>query len=198
MIGRNVVLRNVQLGSCIIEDFCIIGGGKGFDRTIIGSNAFIRSHTVIYYGNTIGKNFNTGNKTNIREYCNIGDKVSIGTLTVVEHHVEIGNNVRIHSQAFIPEYTILEDDCWIGPNVVFTNAKYPNSPSAKDNLSGVHVMSKVVIGANCTILPGITLEESCIVGAGSVVTKDVPSGVVVAGNPAKIINNVQNIQAYGE
>ena len=80
---------------------------------------------MIYAGNVIGRNFQTGNKVNIRESNRIGDNVSVGTLSVIEHHVEIGNNVRIHTQVFIPEFSVLEDGCWIGPNVVFTNAKYP-------------------------------------------------------------------------
>ena len=83
---------------------------------------------MIYAGNVIGRNFQTGNKVNIRESNRIGDNVSVGTLSVIEHHVEIGDSVRIHTQAFIPEYSVLEEGCWIGPNVVLTNAKYPAVP----------------------------------------------------------------------
>jgi len=75
-------------------------------ETILGSQALLRSHTVIYAGNIIGDSFQTGNKVNIRELNRIGDNVSVGTLSVIEHHVEIGNNVRIHSQAFIPEFSV--------------------------------------------------------------------------------------------
>ena len=96
----------------------------------------IRSHTVIYAGNVIGRNFQTGNKVNIRESNRIGNNVSVGTLSVIEHHVEIADNVRIHTQVFIPEFSVLEEGCWIGPNVVFTNAKYPLSPGVKDQLAG--------------------------------------------------------------
>ncbi len=95
----------------------------------------IRSHTVIYAGNTIGRNFQTGNKVNIRESNRIGDNVSVGTLSVIEHHVEIADNVRIHTQVFMPEFSVLEEGCWIGPNVVLTNAKYPLSPGVKDRWS---------------------------------------------------------------
>ena len=125
---------NVVLGSgSLIEDFCIVGTpprGKmdGELPTTVGEGAVIRSHTVIYAGNVIGKNFQTGNKVNIRESNRIGDNVSVGTLSVIEHHVEIADNVRIHTQVFIPEFSVLEEGCWIGPNVVLTNAKYPLSP----------------------------------------------------------------------
>jgi acetyltransferase-like isoleucine patch superfamily enzyme len=190
----SVIHPNVKLGkNCTIEEFVIIGApplgsNAGELETIIGDNAVIRSHTVIYAGNIIGDNFQTGNKANLRELNEIGNNVSIGTLSVVEHHVKIGNNVRIHTQVFIPEYTVLDDECWVGPNVVLTNAKYPNSPTAKANLRGVHLRKKAIIGANSTILPGVIIGECAIVGAGSVVTKDVMAGLVAAGNPAKIVN----------
>ncbi len=196
------IYPGVETGSdCIIEDFAIIGiRPKGYDNeklsTIIGNNAVIRSHTVIYAGNTIGEGFQTGNKANIRELNTIGNAVSIGTLSVIEHRVTIGNGVRIHTQVFIPEYTVLEDSVWIGPNAVFTNAKYPNSPNAKNDLKGCYVEKNAIIGANSTILPGIRIGSWGIIGAGSVVTKNVPAGAVVAGNPAKIINNTGNLHPY--
>jgi len=196
---RAVINKGVSLGvNCIIEDFVIIGsvpvGHKGnIPETIIGDNAIIRSHTNIYAGNVIGKNFNTGNKCNIRESNNIGDYVSVGTLSVVEHHVKIGANVRIHTQAFIPEYCVLEDGAWIGPNVVLTNAKYPRSRDAKNQLMGVIIGKNAKLGANCTVLPGVIIGENALVGAGSVVTKNVKANSVMAGNPAKAINKIKNL-----
>ncbi|XDD51537.1 hypothetical protein AB3N59_07320 [Leptospira sp. WS92.C1] len=102
MISKNAIIHpNVRFGENVtIEDYCIIGSpfsGYNGQITIIGSNAIIRSHTVIYAGNIIGDNFSTGNKANIREQNTIGNNVSIGTLTVVEHHVKIVDSVRIHS-----------------------------------------------------------------------------------------------------
>ncbi len=176
----------------IIEDYCIIGAtprghNEGEFETIIGSGAWIRSHTVIYSGNVIGENFQTGNKVNIRELNQIGSDVSIGTLSVIEHHSHIGNNVRIHTQVFVPEYTKIEDDTWIGPNVVLTNAKYPLSPNVKKSLKGPVVKKGAIIGANATILPGVVIGENSFIGAGSVVVRDVPKEAVVTGNPAKLL-----------
>ena len=90
-------------------------------------------------------------------------------------------------------YCVLEDNVWIGPNVVFTNAKYPNSPNAKNELKGCYVEKNAIIGANSTILPGIRIGSRAVVGAGSVVTRDVPPGTVVAGNPARIINKIDRL-----
>ncbi len=154
-------------------------------KTKIGNNCLIRSGTTIYPGNIFGDNFITGNKVNIRDGNEIGSNVSIGTLSIIEHSVKIGNNVRIHSGAFIPEYTIIKDGAWIGPRVVITNSKYPGKNDSKDNLSGVVISERAVIGANVTILPGIKIGKNAIIGAGSVVTKNVPDNEVYIGNPAK-------------
>ena len=193
------IYSGVSLEACaVVEDYAILGvPPRGFDEgdleTVIGAGAWIRSHTVIYAGNRIGKNFQTGNKVNLRESNEIGHNVSIGTLSVIEHHVRIGNNVRIHSQVFVPEYSEIEDEAWLGPNVVLTNAKYPLSPGVKESLKGPIIRKRAKIGANVTILPGITVGENAIVGAGSVVVADVPDGKVVVGNPARVIKEVSEL-----
>lgn len=199
MITNYKLYPGIEFGlNSIIEDYCIIGvpprGKKeGEIETVIGLEAHIRSHTVIYAGNRIGDNFQTGNKVNIRELNEIGNNVSVGTLSVIEHHVMIGHDVRIHSQVFIPEYSILEDDVWLGPNVVLTNAKYPQSPRVKETLKGPTIKKGAKIGANVTILPGIVVGENALVGAGSVVTRDVPDGAVVVGNPARTIKDISKL-----
>lgn len=189
-----VIAPGVVLGQdIVVEDYCIIGApfpGFAGEETVIGDSAVIRSHTVIYAGNRIGRNFQTGNKANIRECNEIGDDVSIGTLAVVEHHVRIGHRVRIHSQAFIPEFTELQDDCWIGPQVVITNAKFPRSPRVKEELQGARVKRRAKIGANATLLPGVVIGENALVGAGSVVSKDVEDQAIVAGNPARFLRRI--------
>ncbi|MBL1275802.1 MAG: hypothetical protein COB30_006920 [Ectothiorhodospiraceae bacterium] len=196
MIAETAVIHpNVVLGDNVtIEDFCIIGipfsSATEGQTTVIGDNAVLRSGTYIYAGCKIGRNFQTGNKANIRELNNIGDDVSIGTMSVIEHHVEICDNVRIHSQAFIPEYSRLEKNAWIGPNVVLTNARYPRSKTAKDDLMGPVIEENSKIGANSTILPGVTIGRNSLVGAGSVVVKNVPAGVIVVGNPAAITRKI--------
>ncbi|MCK4393968.1 transferase [Candidatus Bipolaricaulota bacterium] len=191
--------ENADIGEgAVIGDFVIIGepprGKKpGELKTVIGKNAIIRSHTVIYAGNVIGNGFQTGHHVMIREENKIGDNVSIGTSSVIEHHVCIEDGVRIHSQAFIPEETTLEAGCWIGPNVVITNARYPLSPGVKSTLKGATVRRNAKIGANVTLLPGIIIGENALIGAGAVVAKDVPAGKVVVGNPTHVIRDVSEL-----
>src|SRR6185436_20243800 len=81
---------------------------------LIGRNAVIRSHTVIYAGSTIGDEFRTGHGALIREDNEIGDAVSVGSHSVIEHHVRLADGVRIHTGAFIPEFSVLEADSWVG------------------------------------------------------------------------------------
>ena len=196
MIAASAVIHpGVSLGErVIIEDFCIIGvpptGAEVRQETVIGDDSVIRSFTVIYAGNHIGVRFKTGNKVNIRENNLIGDDVSVGTLSVVEHHVRIHDGARIHSQVFVPEYSVLGEECWLGPQAVLTNARFPQSPGVKDALTGPVLERRAMVGANATLLPGVRVGAGSLVGAGSVVTKDVPPGVIVAGVPAEVIREI--------
>ncbi len=195
-----IIYDNVELGAgAVVGPYVIIGEPpKGADRgdlkTTIGVDSVIRSHSVIYAGNAIGDNFQTGHKANIRELNKIGDNVSIGTHSIVEHHVDIGNHVRIHSNAFIPEFSVLEEGAWIGPNVVFTNARHPLCPDAKKCLEGPTIKRRAKIGANATLAPGVVIGEMALVGAGAVVVHDVAPRAVVVGNPAETIKTIDDLE----
>ncbi len=190
---------NVHLGAgSVIGPFCEIGvpprnATDGELETRIGDHSTIRSHTVLYAGNVIGDYFQTGHGVLVRESNVIGNHVSIGSHTVIEHHVQIADQVRIHSQVFIPEFSLLEQGCWIGPNVVFTNAPHPLCPQVKQCLKGPIIRRGAKVGANATLLPGVEIGEMALVGAGAVVAHAVPAGVVVVGNPARIIKQVSEL-----
>ena len=184
------------LGPFVIVGQAPRGHQPGDLATRIGAGAYINSHTVIYAGNSIGTNLRVGHGVLIREQNEIGDDVSIGSGSNVEHHVRIGHRVRLHSNVFVPELSVLEDDCWLGPNVVVTNARYPATPTTKQELVGAYIEKRAKIGANTTILPGVRIGTNALVGAGAVVTVDVPPGAVVAGNPARIIKYIAQIPAY--
>ncbi len=194
MIAKTAIIHpDVHLGeNVIIEDYCNIGCPvKGVSLpTVIGDNAHIRSHTVIYAGNTIGESLKTGHHVSVRECNTIGNNVSIGTSSVIEHHSIIEDNVRIHSQAFVPEFSLLRNNCWLGPQVVLTNAKFPCSPGVKEALKGPTIGVKAKLGANVTVLPGINVGDGALVGAGSVVAHDVLPHTICAGNPARKLRDI--------
>jgi acetyltransferase-like isoleucine patch superfamily enzyme len=193
-IFNNVTIpENCELGGS--NDIGVPPRGKedGELKTTIGTGATIRSGTVIYAGNIIGNNFQTGHHVMVREENEIGDDVSIGTNSVVEHHVKIGNGVRMHTGVFVPEFTVIEDGVWLGPKVTITNARFPKGKEIKKRLEGVTIKKNAKIGANATILPGVTIGENAMVGAGSVVTEDVPDNSVVVGSPAKVIKKINEL-----
>jgi acetyltransferase-like isoleucine patch superfamily enzyme len=198
------IYPNVQLGEGFtIGEYCIIGEPPrkrqpGELLTLIDEGATLRSHTVIYAGNRIGRHFQTGHGALVREENEIGDDVSIGSHSIIEHHVKIGNGVRIHSAVFVPEFSELEDGCWLGPNVVVTNALHPLCPKVKECLKGATVRRRAKIGAGVVLLPGVVIGEMALVGAGAVVVGDVPARAVMVGNPARHIKDIDDLDCpYG-
>ena len=135
----------------------------------------------------IGKDTRIYDQVNLYR-CNIGKNCKIDSFVYIEEDVKIGNNVKIRTHTFIPSGITIEDDVFIGPGVIFTNDKHPKFTGDWELLKTV-VKKGVSIGAGSTILPGVTIGENSSVGAGSVVTKDVPPNVIVVGNPARIIKN---------
>jgi len=131
--------------------------------------------------------------------CEIGDGSKIGTFVEIQKGAKIGNQVKISSHTFICEGVTIEDDVFIGHGVMFINDKYPRSTTASGQLqteddwvcTPTLIKRGVSIGSNATILCGVTIGEGALVGAGSVVTHDVPDGVIVVGNPARPIRTKQ-------
>ena len=160
---------------------------------VIGSNATLRAFTVIYAGTTIGDRFQTGHGASIREDNIIGDDCSVGTNAVLEFGNRVGNGCRIHSLAFL-EMVTLGNHVFVGPNVVFTDDPHPmGCPRYKECKGGAIVEDLVKIGAGVIVLPGVRIGRGALIGAGSVVVHDVPAGMVVAGNPGKVIKKVEEL-----
>lgn len=191
-IDSNTIIRSyVSLGAdSTVGANCIIGEYQmDFyrDRSHhahplnIGQNALIRSGSIIYSGSDIGDNFQTGHQVTIREKARIGNNVSVGTLSDIQGNCAIGNYVRMHSNVHIGQLSKIDDCVWIFPYVVLTND--PTPPS--ENMLGVHIHSFAIVATSTVVLPGIEIMSDSLVGAGSVVNRDVEPYAVVVGNPAK-------------
>jgi acetyltransferase-like isoleucine patch superfamily enzyme len=134
--------------------------------------------------------------------CAIGDNTRIGAFVEVQKNAAIGRNCKISSHTFICEGVTIEDDVFIGHGVTFVNDSYPRATAPDGKLQTeadwtvepTLVKKGASIGSGATILANVTIGESAIVGAGSVVTKDVPPGTIVAGNPARIKRKVESVK----
>jgi len=131
--------------------------------------------------------------------CEIGDNTKVGTFIEIQRGVKIGRNCKISSHSFICEGVTIEDNVFIGHNVTFINDIYPRAITSKgkmqtaDDWNCIPTLIKkgASIGSSSTLLCGVTIGENAIVGAGSVVTKDVPANSIVAGNPARMLRKIQ-------
>ena len=212
-IGKNVVLGdNVYIDyNCIIRDNVRIGANTSigadcilgeytsdwFDNhtcelepLTIGEKSVIRSGSIIYAGTTIGDYFQSGHRITIREKAIIGNYCSIGTLSDIQGYCQMGDYVRCHSNVHIGMDSKIGNFVWIYPYTVLTND--PTPPS--EILNGVTVENFAVIATSSTILPGLTIHSDSLIAAGATVGKDVESGTVVGGTPAKVISTTDKIK----
>jgi acetyltransferase-like isoleucine patch superfamily enzyme len=196
-----VIYPNVEIGAnTLVHESAIVGepprgAEPGQFKTTIGSGGVIRSGTVIYAGVRIGERFQSGHGALIREDNEIGDDCSVGTNAVLEAGNRIGDGTRIHSGCFL-EHTRLGKRVFVAPHVVFTDDPHPICPRYLECVLGASVEDDVSIGANSTILPGVKIGAGSLIGAGSVVTKDVPREAVVAGSPAVRIKAVAELVCF--
>jgi acetyltransferase-like isoleucine patch superfamily enzyme len=172
------------------------------DRAVVpalalGPGARLRSGTVLYDGSRIGDRLQTGHHVVIREQCDIGDDVSVWSSSVIDYGCHIGDRVRIHSHCYVAQFTRIDDDAFLAPGVTFANDLYPGSSDSARAMTGPVVGAGAQLGVNVTVLPYVRLGAGCLVGAGSVVTRDVAPGAVVYGNPAVVRGHVDDLVDIG-
>lgn len=180
-LGKNVrIFENVILGFPSREYI----GKTEFPGVTIGDLAIIRTGTIIYSDVTIGEHFSSGHNVLVREKTTIGNHVSLGTNVIIEGNCTLGDYVNLQSLVYVPTNSRIGSHIFIGPNSVLTNDKYP--PNSGKELCGPILEDYASIGANATILPGVTIGKGSLVAAGSIVTKDVPPDSLAIGAPARI------------
>jgi acetyltransferase-like isoleucine patch superfamily enzyme len=181
---------------CVVDANVILGYMTGRpigDTTLrLGARANIRSGAIIYAGVTIGRDFQTGHNVVIREENVIGDHVGIWSNSVIDYGCRIGNNVKIHTNVYVAQFTIIEDDAFLAPGVTIANDPRPLCGECT-RAHGPVIKRGARLGVNVTVLPGVVIGEYALVGAGSVVTRDVPPHAVVYGNPARVATSVNEI-----
>ena len=160
-----------------------VSRGRG-SSLILGAGARLRSGTVLYDGATIGERLQTGHGVVVREDCMIGDDVSIWSNSVVDYGCRIGNRAKIHCNCYVAQYTELEDDVFLAPGVTIANDLYPGDERSAEVMAGPKIGAAAQVGVNVTILPYVRIGAGSLIGAGSVVTRDIPAGMVAFGNPA--------------
>ena len=184
VIQQDVILSKQPIYSPSSHFF---GQEKNLPDTIIGENCIICAHAVIYAGTVLGNRVYIADGANIREGCDIGDDTIIGRYVTVENNTKIGKKCKIQTGAYITGECIIENFVFVGPEACTTNDKYMQTTDRK--MKGPTFKEHCRVGGNATILAEVTIGKNSVVGAGSVVTKDVPDGEIWVGNPAKFLKN---------
>jgi acetyltransferase-like isoleucine patch superfamily enzyme len=152
----------------------------------------------VFAGAKLGARVLVGDGACVRERCVIGDDVVIGHGSLVENDTTIGARTKIQAQAYITAYTTVEDDVFIAPRVVTTNDNFMGRTEKRHKLrKGPTIRRGARIGGGAVLLPGVEVGEEALVGAGAVVTKDVPARAVVVGNPARVLRDVPDDELLG-
>lgn len=182
----------VTLGAgSAVEEFVVLGTG---DRPVrIGPGARLRSHTVIYGGNTIGRGFQTGHGALLREGNRVGNSVVVGSHSVVEGRCRFEDHAVVHSNCFIGEETLLRRNAWVGPGVVTLNTKFPRCAYKEACFDPPVVGRDAVVGGGAILMPGVKIGEGSMVAAGAVVTRSVPPRTLVVGSPAHVVKPMDEV-----
>lgn len=163
-----------------------VGGGLPSaepGKLVVGPSALIRSGSVFYSGSSFGPRFECGHKVTIRERTLAGENLRVGTLSDIQGDCTFGDYVRIHGNVQIGKGSEIGSYVWIYPYTVLTNDPQPPS----EYLIGVKIEDYAVIGVSTTVLPGVRIGSHAVVAAKSLVKDDVPTGMLAAGHPAKIL-----------
>src|ERR1041384_4620945 len=159
--------------------------------SIPASSSAIRAGSIIYAAVDIGDDFETGHHAIVREETRIGSHCTLWNHSTIDSGCRLGARVPIHCNVYFSQFTTLEDDVFLAPGVTIGNDPHPICTKC---MQGPTIRRGARIGVNVTLLPLITIGQNALIGAGSVVTADVPDGVLAVGNPARILGPVDGLE----
>jgi acetyltransferase-like isoleucine patch superfamily enzyme len=167
---------------------------------VIGDGTIVSTGAIVFAGAQLGARCIVGDQSCIRERVTMGDECVLGRGSLIENDTVVGARARIQAGAYVTAYSTLEEDVFIAPCVVTTNDNFMGRTERRRQLmKGPTIRRSARIGGGAVLLPGIEVGEEAFVGAGSVVTRDVPPGVVVVGSPARVLRDVspEELRANG-
>jgi acetyltransferase-like isoleucine patch superfamily enzyme len=157
----------------------------------LGEGTIVSTGAIVFAGTRIGARAVVGDQSCVRERCELGDDVVVGRGSLVENDTTIGARTKIQANAYVTAYTTVEEDVFIAPGAATTNDNFMGRTEKRHALrKGPTIRRGARVGGGAILLPGIEVGEEAFVGAGAVVTKDVPPRTVVVGNPARVLREV--------
>jgi acetyltransferase-like isoleucine patch superfamily enzyme len=157
----------------------------------LGPGAIVSTAAIVFAGTRVGARVIVGDQACVRERCELGEDVVVGRASLVENDTTVGERTKIQAMAYITAYSTLEEDVFIAPCVQTANDNFMGRTERRHALRrGPTIRRGARIGAGAVLCPGVEIGEEAFVGAGAVVVKDVPPGVVVVGNPARVLRDV--------
>lgn len=167
---------------------------RGEQRPLeLGPTARLRAGTILYGATRIGRGLSTGHNVVVREECEIGDDVSIWSNTVVDYGCRIGDHVKIHTNCYVAQFTEIQPSAFLAPGVSLANDLYPGRRDSADAMRGPVIGAGAQLGVNVTALPYVRIGDGALIGAGAVVTRDIPAGMVAYGSPAVPVGSVADL-----